>query len=236
MKVAVVLFGTFILLAIIGLGWYFLQPSVTDGKTLFVGPTRGLCRGEGWYLCLQVKQDPESEWENYFGEIEGFEHEVGYAYELLVRIEEVENPLADGSNQRLVLEQEIAKEAVPFVAISDPVFGDVVDVSKPLVVSGVGRGLFENNVVVQVGSEREIAAEEPTVMETEEVGGEGVWSVEMGVELGGEIEGIISAYSPSARDGDDEMRFSIWVRFGEESATDSAEVMMEESTDSAQLE
>ncbi|MBZ0286250.1 MAG: Gmad2 immunoglobulin-like domain-containing protein [Anaerolineae bacterium] len=75
-------------------------------------------------------------------------------------------------------------------------------------VSGTGKGLFENNVVVEVlDAEGTQVFMQPTTMVSEEVGGAGEWSLDVTIE-GGKSEFIyagqpltIHAYSTSAQDG-----------------------------------
>lgn len=60
--------------------------------------------------CLQVKYDTAARnWELFYEPIEGFKHEKGYEYELIVLDERVDNPPADGSSIRYKLVKEIAK-------------------------------------------------------------------------------------------------------------------------------
>ncbi|MEM7132615.1 MAG: SdrD B-like domain-containing protein [Chloroflexota bacterium] len=81
------------------------QVSISDGQliTLYVGPYREPCMGLVPRLCLQVRRDPSETWQNSFAHIEGFEHQNGYEYELLVLEEQLANPPADGSSIRWTL-------------------------------------------------------------------------------------------------------------------------------------
>lgn len=83
-----------------------MEPAVL---TLIVGPERVGCQGEAQQLCLLVKEDPEAEWEFFFGEIEGFEFEPGFIYVLRVRRHRVEDPPADGSIFRWELVEILSK-------------------------------------------------------------------------------------------------------------------------------
>ncbi|MCA9980784.1 MAG: META domain-containing protein, partial [Anaerolineales bacterium] len=78
-------------------------------KTIFVGSERVECVGVAPQECYLVKENPEDEYTFFYGEIEGFEFEAGYEYELLVEEIEVEDPPADASSLRWVLVAEVSK-------------------------------------------------------------------------------------------------------------------------------
>lgn len=63
--------------------------------------------------CLMVQQGEElcsEEWTYFYDEIEGFQYEEGYVYELKVRVEDVEDPPADGSSLRYILVEILSKK------------------------------------------------------------------------------------------------------------------------------
>lgn len=66
--------------------------------TLYVAPFTRECRGMVVMQCMQVKQRPQDDWQNFFDEIEGFTYEPGYAYRLRVLKRPVADPPADGSS------------------------------------------------------------------------------------------------------------------------------------------
>ena len=72
-------------------------------KILFVHPHLVDCEGVVPQQCMQVREATQSPWEFFFDVIEGFEHEVGYAYILRVRVSNIPNPPADGSSLRYEL-------------------------------------------------------------------------------------------------------------------------------------
>lgn len=89
------------------------KPEATpEESTLFVGPERVPCEGEGPQECYQVKETPEGEWELFYDEIEGFQWEPGFIYELRVNIYQVENPPAGGSSLRYELVEVVSKTPV----------------------------------------------------------------------------------------------------------------------------
>lgn len=83
-------------------------------KSIVVGPdTRTCIAGMSETQCLQIKwTKDQTEWENFFGQIEGFNFEKGYEYELVVLEEKVENPPADVSSLRYKLVKEVSKRKV----------------------------------------------------------------------------------------------------------------------------
>lgn len=86
--------------------------AVTAGgveKTFFVAPLRKPCTGVGPMECLQVRESPDRPWQFFYSEIEGFSHEPGHDYELLVLEEKVASPPADGSSLRWRLLKVVSK-------------------------------------------------------------------------------------------------------------------------------
>lgn len=72
-------------------------------KTIYVGPTLVDCEGVAPQKCMLVKENPEDDWTLYYDQIEGFDYEEGYEYELRIREEQVEDPPADASSIRWTL-------------------------------------------------------------------------------------------------------------------------------------
>jgi heat shock protein HslJ/uncharacterized protein YraI len=83
-----------------------------EQKTLYVGPEKVPCEGEGPMECYLVKETPGGEWQLFYNQIEGFEWESGYEYELLVNVYQVENPPAGGSSLRYELVEVVSKTPV----------------------------------------------------------------------------------------------------------------------------
>jgi len=83
-------------------------------KTIYIGPERVDCTGEGPQLCYQYKENPAGDWLLYYSEIDGFDdYEAGFNYELLVAETNVENPPAGGSSTRLTLVEVVEKSKIP---------------------------------------------------------------------------------------------------------------------------
>ncbi len=72
-------------------------------KTLFVGPSLVDCEGVAPQKCMLVMDNPDDGYQMFYGNIEGFDFEEGFEYELIVRVEEVEDPPADASSLKYTL-------------------------------------------------------------------------------------------------------------------------------------
>jgi hypothetical protein len=81
-----------------------------SGEILFIASERVDCQGLIPQKCLQTRSDENADWEFFYDEIEGFEHEVGYRYKLLVEITEVDNPPQDASSLRYQLIKVLEKK------------------------------------------------------------------------------------------------------------------------------
>ena len=70
------------------------------------------CVGVGPQQCLNVRESAEAEWTLWYDPIEGFEHEAGYEYRLMIRETQVDNPPADASSIRWTLIEVLEKTRV----------------------------------------------------------------------------------------------------------------------------
>lgn len=97
------------LVAADGSAWRFdsrdLPPAEGRERIVQVAGQRAPCTGVAPTLCLQVRTQPGAAWQLHYGEIEGFDWQVGVEYVIRVREYAVENPPADGSSLRWVLEE-----------------------------------------------------------------------------------------------------------------------------------
>lgn len=84
-------------------------PAAAVYRTLEVAAARVECVGVGPQMCLQVREAPEDRWTRLHDEIDGFEHEPGYTYQIVVKEEAVANPPADGSSIRRTLVSVLSK-------------------------------------------------------------------------------------------------------------------------------
>ena len=87
----------------------------------------------------------------------------------------------------------------PTLVILSPDSGSLLDISKPVSVSGGGVSLFENNVVVRALDETgKVLAEQVTITDASEPGGSGRWSVNLTIGVPAGTKGRIIAFSPAA--------------------------------------
>jgi hypothetical protein len=80
--------------------------------TMYVGPELVDCVGAGPMKCMQVKTDPDAEYLDFYDQIEGFDYEEGYEYELIVQVDPRENPPADASSLQYTLIEQVDKQPV----------------------------------------------------------------------------------------------------------------------------
>jgi heat shock protein HslJ len=179
-------------------------------KRVFIGPNRVDSEGSGSQSCYLVKETFDTERGFFYTEIAGFNWEEGYTYELSVLVAEKENPPADVSSLQYELKEIInqvpveSEYLVTYIEIITPAQGASVDPNKPINIEGMGVGLYEGNVVVQVETpEGTVIALDATTIDPPEagIGGGGPWHIEL--ELGGIVPftGMITAFSPSQEDG-----------------------------------
>ena len=86
-----------------------VQSDSTIVKTVYVGPVLVECEGEGAQQCMQVKENPEDKYQLYYDQIEDFEYQEGYNYELSIQEDTVENPPAGGSSIKWTLIEVVDK-------------------------------------------------------------------------------------------------------------------------------
>ena len=76
---------------------------VFEGSQIGVDNKRAVCTGEGQQLCLRIKYNEHSPYQNYYDQIEGFDYVWGKSYQLLYEQQVVEDPPQDGSSLKLIL-------------------------------------------------------------------------------------------------------------------------------------
>ncbi len=87
-----------------------MTDSESQEMVLYVGPVLVDCEGEGPQKCMLVKEDPDGEYGLFYDQIEGFEHEKGFEYQLLVSTEPVEDPPAGASSIKWTLVEVVDKQ------------------------------------------------------------------------------------------------------------------------------
>lgn len=78
-------------------------------RKIFVWAKTVDCSGEGKNKCMMVKNSPEKNWELFYDQIEGFKHEQGFEYQLLIEIVDLPEESKDGALIKYVLRRVISK-------------------------------------------------------------------------------------------------------------------------------
>jgi hypothetical protein len=80
--------------------------------TMYVGPETVECVGVAPQECLQVRYALDEEYQLFYSNIQGFDYEPGYTYELIVEKVPVDNPPADASSIQWTLIDVVSKTPV----------------------------------------------------------------------------------------------------------------------------
>jgi hypothetical protein len=98
-----------------------IQADSTQTTTWNIAPAKVVCQGEADQWCLKVQKAPAANWEYFHDNIEGFFYQWGYAYTIVVRKKEVENPAEDSSTQSFTLVKVKERTKVDKLSITLPV-------------------------------------------------------------------------------------------------------------------
>ncbi|QXB29095.1 DUF4377 domain-containing protein [Aeromonas sp. FDAARGOS 1405] len=85
--------------------------AVQQGETLYINSQLVDCVGVGPMQCMQVRSDEQQPWTLFYQQIEGFQFEPGYQYQLTVSKEQLTNVPADASSLRYQLIKVVSKIA-----------------------------------------------------------------------------------------------------------------------------
>lgn len=133
--------------------------------------------------------------------------------------------------------EEVAIES--YIEISEPQAGVALDATKPIMVSGTGGGLIEGNVVVEArDADGNVLAQEATTVDSPDAGtgGEGPWSVELTIQVQGEVPAQIHAFSPSPADGSIVASSSVDVTLSGETIAVESYITIDEPQDGSVLD
>lgn len=78
-------------------------------RKMFIGAKTVDCSGDGKYKCMMVKDAPEKNWEFFYDSIEGFRHEQGFEYQILIEIVNLPQESKDGAFVKYILRRVISK-------------------------------------------------------------------------------------------------------------------------------
>lgn len=93
---------------------FTLQPDLGEAITrlVYIAAERKPCVGVIPQECLQIREHQDEDWQLFYDEIEGFEPEPGIAYRLRIKEYQLENPPADASSTKWVLDMVVEQEIV----------------------------------------------------------------------------------------------------------------------------
>jgi hypothetical protein len=86
-------------------------PTPTTGETLYINSQLVHCVGVGPMQCMQVRSDEQQAWTLFYQQIEGFQFEPGYQYQLTVSKEQLTDVPADAPSLRYRLIKLVSKQA-----------------------------------------------------------------------------------------------------------------------------
>jgi len=118
----------------------------------------------------------------------------------------------------------------PFITITQPTSGTVLDISNPFTISGMAGGLFEGNVAVRaLDADGNVLDEQATIIQSPDagIGGQGPWSIQLSVSIEPGSTGRIYAFSTSPSDGSTVASASVDVVYGEEQIPEE-DIVLEE--------
>jgi hypothetical protein len=87
-----------------------------QNEVMYINGVLANCVGVGPMKCMQVKKDlKQTEWENFYGNIEGFNYQEGFTYTLKINKIKLENPPADGSSVKYKLLEIVDKKPMVYM-------------------------------------------------------------------------------------------------------------------------
>jgi len=90
-----------------------------------------------------------------------------------------------------------------YLTINAPADLSVIKPDQVLVIQGEGKGLYENNVVINIGDlSGNTLMQVPTTMKTDEIGGEGQWEKNISLSMPVPATIKVTTFSPSPKDGE----------------------------------
>jgi glyoxylase-like metal-dependent hydrolase (beta-lactamase superfamily II) len=123
------------------------QKTETLFSTLYVDFKLVDCVGVAMQQCMLVRENTDSDWENFYDQINGFEFQKGYEYKLKVKVTEIKNPPDDASSLKYSLVEILEKNLVDdSVHVYDGIFPESVIYTKHSPVIDQDKGYFVNEI------------------------------------------------------------------------------------------
>lgn len=125
----------------------------SETKIFYVDSMLVDCVGVGPMKCMQIREDPNSNWQNFYDSIKGFHYAEGKSYKISVKITDVENPPADASSKKYelieILDEKSYAKHIPYKGVCAPGF---VSLGKICVLNDrCGPGIYPGKVCVMDG-------------------------------------------------------------------------------------
>lgn len=87
--------------------------SNSSKKIIYISDSKVNCTGVAPQKCLQIKEEGQTDWTYFYGQIVDFDYEEGFFYKIKVEVIKVENPPADGSSLKYKLIEILDKSKTP---------------------------------------------------------------------------------------------------------------------------
>ncbi|MCV0431117.1 MAG: DUF4377 domain-containing protein [Nitrosopumilus sp.] len=128
----------------------------SEEKILYVDSKLVDCVGVGKQKCMQIRENENSDWQNFYNSIEGFTYSEGKSYKISVKVSDVENPPADASSKKYelmdILETRSYSKHIPYQGNCAPGF---VSLGKICVLNDrCGPGAYPGKVCVMDGEKQ----------------------------------------------------------------------------------
>ena len=98
-----------ILIVLLAMATVGCQNQPGNLQTFLIGPELRECVGVAPMMCMMVKKETDEDFLFFYDQIEGLDYEEGFTYEVIVQVDEVENPPADGSSLQYTLVEVVEK-------------------------------------------------------------------------------------------------------------------------------
>ena len=125
----------------------------SETKILYIDSKLVDCIGVGPQKCMNVREDPNSSWQNFYDQIKGFDYTEGKSYKLSVKITNVENPPADASSKKYelieILDTKSYSKHVPYNNICAPGFVSLGEIC--VLNDRCGPGIYPGKVCTMDG-------------------------------------------------------------------------------------
>ncbi|WP_428323972.1 DUF4377 domain-containing protein [Nitrosopumilus sp.] len=125
----------------------------SEEKIFYVDSNLVDCVGVGPMKCMQIREDPDSSWQNFYDSINGFDYAEGKSYKILVKVTDVENPPADASSKNYelieILDQKSYAKHIPYNGVCAPGFVSLGEIC--VLNDRCGPGIYPGKVCVMDG-------------------------------------------------------------------------------------